>query len=145
MPVVYCWYDNCIVPTRLSARGQNDTCYSSLLLIYLAKKIDKREKYQIQLTKLLQVVNTFRKICHLFPDYFTVKPLQILYKNTSLLWFGLIPNKYLMSFLEGLESLDGHNSSTCSYRYFFYGSPPFHFHPSHSCSCSDYHLPGELK
>lgn len=110
----------------------------------LQRKLTKEKNTKSNLLTFCKLSIHLEKICHLFPDYFTVKPLQILYKNTSLLWFGLIPNKYLMSFLEGLESLDGHNSSACSYRYFFYGSP-FHFHPSHSCSCSDYHLPGELK
>lgn len=47
VPAVCCLYDDCIVPTGLSARGQDNTCYSSLLLIYLPKNIDQGENQQV--------------------------------------------------------------------------------------------------
>lgn len=90
-----CRYDNGIAPANLSARGQDSTCHSALPLIYLAEKIDSRENHQIQFTKLLRVISTFRNHVICFQNMSLNMALQILHQNTSLLRSVFTPNKYL--------------------------------------------------
>lgn len=130
------------MPPSLSTRGQDSTCYSPLLLVYLIKK------GKIQFTKPLQVISTCRKKHVIFSQrMFHVKVLQILYVNPSLLWSAFIPNKNIRNalLLKDFKMSMGLIQLPALVRYFFCGSPPLYFHSSSSCSCSDSHLPRQLE